>query len=91
MAQWRKGTKMLESWGRGMAQKKAPKGMHMVWRAFSKREQRRAKRLEGAAELEAKKRDIVCLSRMMVAKKLNWVKEKLKNMKSDHCSLIISM
>lgn len=72
MAKGKEGVRTAELW-RGL--KKLPESMRGVYRLSAKRGERRAERLDGGAEMEAKERDLSYVLRMVAAEKLNLVKE----------------
>lgn len=68
-----------------------PKGMRAVGKRSGKREDRRAKRLDGGAETEATRSSLSCVSQMEPVKKLNLDERKLEKMKENHHSLTKSL
>lgn len=65
--------------------------MRVVRRTRGKNEERKAERIYGGVEVEAREGDIICLPRMALVEKLYSVDGKLKNMKKNHYSLAVSL
>lgn len=68
---------------------KTPEGMRVVGRSVVKRGKKRAERLDGGANMEARDSDLRYVSRMVVVGELRSVKKKLRKIKDHHYSLII--
>lgn len=71
--------------------KSTPEGMREVKRICPKRGERRVKRLDSGAEMEERGDDVCYVPRMVVVKKLQFVKAQLNKTKKDHYSVMKSL
>lgn len=81
----------METAGPRRDSKTTPEGMLVVAKNSGKIGEKSAERMDGGAEMEARKGDINYMSRMVTVVKLISVKEELRKMKKDHNNLTISL